>query len=164
MVDGRYTSSYISSFAGLFPAEDPQFVVIVKIENPRGAYYGGETAAPLLKVMLEQALQARQSSISRARPAGSAVATAATPTEAPAAPAAPAVVITLPLSGPPETSPALVTVPEVAGSSVRAATLALHRRGLQVRLRGSGAVTTTRPAAGATLPAGSIVDLITNRP
>lgn len=164
VVDGRYTSTYISSFAGLFPAEDPQFVVIVKIENPRGAYYGGETAAPLLKVMLEQALQARQSSISRARPAGPAVAAVATTTAAPAAAEAPAVVVTLPFEGPPEAAPALVTVPEVAGRSVRAASLALHRRGLRVRLSGSGSVTATRPAAGVTLPAGSIVDLITNRP
>jgi len=164
VVDGRYTSSYISSFAGLFPADDPQFVVIVKIENPRGAYYGGETAAPLLKVMLERALQARQSAINRGRPTSAAQA-AATP-ERKAAPAAdaPVVVVAVPRTSPPPADPALVTVPDVAGTSVRVAALALHRRGLQVRLRGSGTVTATSPSAGASLPAGSIVDLITNRP
>src|SRR5687768_15821956 len=32
-VDGRYVNEYTASFAALFPADDPQLVVIVKIEN-----------------------------------------------------------------------------------------------------------------------------------
>lgn len=163
VVDGRYTETYISSFAGLFPAENPQFVVIVKIDNPRGAYYGGETAAPLLKVMLEQALQARQSAINRGRPV---VASAATPAVSAAPAAAPthSEVIALPRSATPVPEPGLVTVPDVIGQSVRAAALALHRRGLQVRVRGTGSVTTMRPAAGADLVVGGTVDLTANRP
>ncbi|MDZ4673796.1 MAG: penicillin-binding transpeptidase domain-containing protein [Gemmatimonadota bacterium] len=163
VVDGRYTETYISSFAGLFPAEDPQFVVIVKIENPRGAYYGGETAAPLLKAMLELALQARQSTINRGRAVSATVTATAPPPDSPAA-STPAIVITLPRVAAPAPAPGQVTVPDVTGQSVRAAALALHRRGLQVRVRGSGSVTATRPAAGSSLVVGSIVDLTANRP
>ena len=40
--NGRYIKDeYTASFAALFPAENPQLVVIVKIDNPKGAYYGG---------------------------------------------------------------------------------------------------------------------------
>lgn len=163
VVNGRYTESYIASFAGLFPADDPQFVVIVKIDNPRGAYYGGETAAPLLKVMLEQTLQARQSAINRGRPATTTTAIAPAASRAPE-PTTPATVITLPRAEAPAAPPAMVTIPDVTGQPFRAAVLAMHRRGLQVRLTGNGPVAATRPAAGATLAAGSIVELISNRP
>jgi hypothetical protein len=145
----------------LFPAEDPQFVVIVKIDNPRGAFYGGETAAPLLRVMLEQALQARQGSLSRQ---AAAPAPAVSPRRAPTREIGPAIVLTLPLPDSVETTPADVAIPEVAGTTVRAATLAMHRRGLQVRLRGAGPVTGTRPAAGVMVPAGTIVELLAGRP
>ncbi|HEX5634152.1 MAG TPA: penicillin-binding protein 2, partial [Gemmatimonadales bacterium] len=57
--NGRY-DGYRASFAALFPADDPQLVFIVKLDNPRkGSYYGGATAAPLTKQMLERAIASR---------------------------------------------------------------------------------------------------------
>ncbi|MGH7519044.1 MAG: peptidoglycan D,D-transpeptidase FtsI family protein, partial [Gemmatimonadales bacterium] len=84
-VGGRYVNEHTASFAALFPADDPQLVVIVKIEDPKGEYYGGLTAAPLTKTMLQQALASHRVAINR-----SALATAES-ARAPAAPrAAPA--------------------------------------------------------------------------
>jgi membrane peptidoglycan carboxypeptidase len=60
-VSGRYTAT----FAGLFPAEDPQYVIIVKLDNPSGVYYGGKTAAPVTKVVLEAAIAARDAALDR---------------------------------------------------------------------------------------------------
>ena len=51
----------------LFPADDPQLVVIVKIDNPQGKYYGGLTAAPVTRTMLQQALASRRVAIDRSR-------------------------------------------------------------------------------------------------
>jgi len=66
MSKGRYVSgSYTASFVGLFPAENPQFVILVKLDNPKGAYYGGKTAAPVSKVVLEAAIAARNAAIDR---------------------------------------------------------------------------------------------------
>ena len=48
----------------------PQLVVIVKIDNPRGSYYGGPTAAPVTRTMLQQALASRRVAIDRGRLAG----------------------------------------------------------------------------------------------
>ena len=65
---GRYvTGEYTASFAALFPADNPQLVVVVKIDNPTGKYYGGLTAAPVTRTMLQQALASRRVAIDRSR-------------------------------------------------------------------------------------------------
>jgi cell division protein FtsI/penicillin-binding protein 2 len=44
---GRYTpGEYVASFVGYIPAERPRYLILVKIERPRGLYYGSEVAAP----------------------------------------------------------------------------------------------------------------------
>jgi beta-lactam-binding protein with PASTA domain len=48
-------------------------------------------------------------------------------------------------------------VPDLAGLRVRAAVLALHRRGFRVRIAGSGVVRRSDPAAGEMLETGRIV-------
>jgi len=66
MSRGRYVAgSYTASFVGLFPADNPQYVILVKLDNPKGAYYGGKTAAPVSKVVLEAAIAARDAAIDR---------------------------------------------------------------------------------------------------
>jgi cell division protein FtsI (penicillin-binding protein 3) len=50
--DGIYVSKYISSFVGFFPAESPQFVLLVLIDEPKepkGRFYGSQVAAPAFK-------------------------------------------------------------------------------------------------------------------
>lgn len=53
---GYRQDAYISSFIGFFPAKDPQFVICVIIEEPKGAYYGGYVAAPVFKEIAEYIL------------------------------------------------------------------------------------------------------------
>ena len=66
MAGGRYVlGSYTASFVGLFPAENPQYVILVKLDNPKGTYYGGKTAAPVSKVVLEAAIAARDAALDR---------------------------------------------------------------------------------------------------
>ncbi|MCX6556677.1 MAG: penicillin-binding transpeptidase domain-containing protein, partial [Candidatus Aminicenantes bacterium] len=47
--DGKYTTTYVSSFGGFFPARHPQVTVFVMIDEPLGMYYGGDVAAPLFR-------------------------------------------------------------------------------------------------------------------
>src|SRR5690606_17233652 len=79
---GRYVpGAYTATFAGFFPAEDPQIVFVVKLDRPRGAYYGGSTAAPVTRATLEAALAARNTPIDKraiATPAPSAEPTVVT--------------------------------------------------------------------------------------
>ena len=55
--DGYEESKYVSSFVGIAPATAPRVVTVVVInEPPENAYYGGETAAPVFKGIMQQAL------------------------------------------------------------------------------------------------------------
>jgi cell division protein FtsI (penicillin-binding protein 3)/stage V sporulation protein D (sporulation-specific penicillin-binding protein) len=56
--DGTYsTSRYVASFVGLVPATKPRLVVMVMVDEPRGAFYGGEVAAPAFKEIARFNLQ-----------------------------------------------------------------------------------------------------------
>lgn len=44
----RGTRKYISSFLGFAPADNPQIIGIVLIDEPVGVYYGGTIAAPVM--------------------------------------------------------------------------------------------------------------------
>ncbi|GJG87681.1 hypothetical protein tb265_28620 [Gemmatimonadetes bacterium T265] len=63
---GYAAGHYNAVFAGIFPVESPQFVIVVKLDNPEGVYFGGKTAAPVTKVVLEAALAARDAALDRA--------------------------------------------------------------------------------------------------
>jgi cell division protein FtsI (penicillin-binding protein 3) len=150
---GRYIrGEYTASFAALFPADHPQLVVIVKIDNPQGNYYGGLTAAPVTRTMLQQALTSRRVAIDRSR-----LTVHDKGSRGESGPAVNPVSMTrIVLSWPYEAAVVEVKslpVPEVAGLSAREAALALHRRGFRVNLRGLGQVSRTVPPAGEpTLP------------
>ena len=46
-VPGGYsTTKYVASFVGVVPAKDPRLVVLVSIDEPGGAIWGGVVAAP----------------------------------------------------------------------------------------------------------------------
>ena len=44
---------YVSSFVGFFPADDPQYLALVIVDEPQGAYYGSVVAAPVAKSIFE---------------------------------------------------------------------------------------------------------------
>lgn len=155
--DGRYAAGkYTSSFAAIFPADDPQLVVIVKIDNPRGSYYGGSTAAPVTRMMLQQALASRRVAIDRGRLAPGDLPPAAPRPAAGSTATRPVTVVSWPLESP-SARREPVAVPSVAGRSVREAALALHRRGFRMSLHGMGRVVRTEPTAGQTASPGTSV-------
>src|SRR5882672_3681083 len=159
VVNGRYAAGeYTASFAALFPADQPQLVLVVKIDNPhKGSYFAAQTAAPVTRSMLEQALAARTVALDRARLS----------TAAPRAAAAPAddegglVPYVVPWPYQPDSAGVgpRRAVPDVAGLGMREAVRTLHRRGFRVALRGWGVAEHTWPAAGDSAAAGSMVTL-----
>lgn len=44
---------YVSSFIGFFPANKPQYLTLVIVDEPQGAYYGSVVAAPCAKEVFE---------------------------------------------------------------------------------------------------------------
>lgn len=52
----RGTAKYISSFLGFAPANNPQIIGIILIDEPVGIYYGGTIAAPVMSEMFTNIL------------------------------------------------------------------------------------------------------------
>ncbi len=168
--DGRYEhdkGAYFASFGAIFPADDPQLLFFVRLDRPQGAYYGGETAAPVTRATLETLLSARQAPIDRR-----ALALAARHVPPPPAPAPlvrfAASIDDAPLdtwlaSPAPEGHAGAMTVPVLEGASVRVALRRLHKLGLRVRLEGGGVVRATVPGAGAAIAAGDTIRVLTRK-
>jgi len=177
--DGAYQAGeYFASFVGFFPVEDPQLVVMVKLERPQGAYYGGSTAAPVTRATMEAVLAAQQTPMDRQ----ALVEFARTPElantqrggnggEVPLVPRFAA----LRLGGNPGSTAiqgsnmsrwpesvrpedrTVVRVPDVLGLPVRAAARRIHEAGLRVEWDGSGLVRQMVPKAGSMVSRGDTV-------
>lgn len=52
----RGSGKYISSFIGFAPADNPQVIAMCLIDEPKGVYYGGTIAAPVVKTLYENIL------------------------------------------------------------------------------------------------------------
>jgi cell division protein FtsI (penicillin-binding protein 3) len=164
---GQYRSGmYTSTFAGFFPAAAPQLVFLVKLDAPKGDYYGGLTAAPVTRATLEAALAALSTPLDKR-----AVATAAPPPLADARVDSPDP--RTPASGPfifalddkqarrssAKASGDSAAVPDVTGLALRDAVRRLHASGFQVRVQGRGVITSSEPATGTRLRKGAWVRL-----
>lgn len=56
---------YNSTFAGMFPADDPQYVVVARLIDSKNGYFGGTVAGGLVNAILEAALATREVSLDR---------------------------------------------------------------------------------------------------
>ncbi|AXZ48526.1 peptidoglycan synthase [Citrobacter freundii] len=56
--DGKYVDKYVAYTAGVAPASDPKFALVVVINNPQnGAYYGGAVSAPVFSQIMGDVLR-----------------------------------------------------------------------------------------------------------
>jgi cell division protein FtsI (penicillin-binding protein 3) len=162
---GYAGGTYTSSFVGLVPSDDPQLVILVKVDEPSGPYYGGATAAPVMRTAVRAALAGsywsapplmgepdipdKQAGV----PAGR-------------APAGGPFVFALdaPLRKTYEQgaagAAAVAAIPDVRGVSLRAAASRLHAVGWRVVVRGGGRVVSTQPSVGTPLRRGERVVLV----
>ena len=167
VVGGRYAAGqYTASFAALFPADAPQLVVVMKIDNPqRGSYFAAQTAAPVTRSMLEQALAARTVALDRGRLSNVASTADRAPLDEPDG-VVPYIVQWpyVPDSASAPAAPPDRIVPNVTGRPLREAARALHGRGFKVVVKGWGVVHHTWPAAGSGAAAGTTVTVFGELP
>lgn len=179
--DGRYEAgSYTASFAGYFPADDPQFSFLVRLDRPKGAYYGGLAAAPVMRATLAAALAARETALDRRAVAAAVVRESDRSAERTARSqrgrARPPAGTVSSVGGPPPAGPFIFAlnasrafaseavaaqtareVPDVVGLSLRDAARRLHAAGFRVVVDGTGAVAGTTPRGGARARPGAVV-------
>ena len=129
-----------ASFVGFIPADNPRLTILVVVDEPKTSPYGGVVAAPAfgaiaqqtlcyLKVSPEQSLKAKHESTE-------------TPTPAPAdvSKAAAEGTINEGVEG--------AAMPDFRGMSMRQVLQAMGKRGLNVKLLGSGRATEQSPLPG----------------
>jgi cell division protein FtsI/penicillin-binding protein 2 len=54
---GYSTTKYVASFVGIVPATAPRLVILVTVDEPQGAIFGGTVAAPVFQKIARFALQ-----------------------------------------------------------------------------------------------------------
>ena len=164
VVGGRYAAGqYTASFAALFPADEPQLVVVMKIDNPqKGSYFAAQTAAPVTRSMLEQALAARTVALDRARLSNVAATADRAPLDEPDG-VVPYVVQWPYTPDTTATEPDRI-IPNVTDRPLREAIRTLHRRGFHVVVKGWGVIHHTWPAAGEHAAAGATITVFAEPP
>jgi cell division protein FtsI (penicillin-binding protein 3) len=144
---------------GFLPADDPRAVILVLIDEPSTATYGGVVAAPVFRNIAEATMrilgvEARRPPTSEPPPtqmASAAGKRAKRPaSRAPSPPEPPPAVTSAPFDV--ASAPSAGT-PSFLGLSLREALLRAQQVGLAVELRGSGWVTQQEPAPGSPLAA-----------
>lgn len=132
---GRYSeSNYIASVLLYLPADRPQYILYVTIENPMGAsYLGGQIAAPVGRTVAEKLIQLRGLPREGEKP----ISHPGTATLA---------------------QPPVLTIgealPDLTGLPKRGLLPLLNRPGLRVEIRGEGWVVRQAPAPGTRLTEG----------
>lgn len=165
---GYQEGRYAASFVGYTPVEDPSLVILTKLDDPQGQYYGGLTAAPISRSTLQAALATRGVALPRS-------ARAATPArhrwaEASASRGESGSFV-FAVGGPPTgaagSGPSAEAsgesdrrvLPDLRGLPFRTAAARLHELGLRIVVRGSGEVEAQEPPPGATARSGARVVL-----
>ena len=54
---------YVASFVGYYPADKPEFIVLVTVDEPQGAYYGGIVAGPIAQQIFDSIIKLRYSEL-----------------------------------------------------------------------------------------------------
>ncbi len=156
-VHGGYAKDkWLASFAGFVPADHPQLVISVVVDEPTIAHYGGTVAAPVFRRVGQSALRhlgipprdigaafakqtkGRRDIVQRPKPT--------------------------PRRGLATADPGYSAVPDLIGQALRRAVVTLHARSLVARVDGSGVVIAQEPSPGALLPHGGKVHLSLARP
>ena len=54
---GYEAGKYFSSFFAFFPVDNPKYAILIKVNEPKGAYYGAAVALPPVKSVLEKLIK-----------------------------------------------------------------------------------------------------------
>lgn len=174
---GTYSKTkFVGSFVGFAPVNNPSVVIIVVIDEPAGAYHGGEVAAPVFREIAEQILPdlnvlpdieltTPPELIAKATPQGTPIETRLAREES----ANEVRRATQPRVMQPDARAEMREVvytaatrrgalmPDLRGQSVRDVARLCARLGLQLEARGDGRALRQSPGPGVEIPSGQVV-------
>lgn len=144
-VTGRYSKQlHLSSFLGVAPVDDPQVVAVVVVDEPHGVVFGGATAGPAWRAIVERALvkngAAGVARLDALNDGNNAVKKQKT--------ADAVALVDVAETKPPVLPEGTVVMPDVRGLSARAALRAVAAVGAEVTVTGHGRVVMQDPGPG----------------
>jgi cell division protein FtsI (penicillin-binding protein 3) len=140
----------VLSFVGVAPADDPRFVMLVMLDEPKNEKWGSEAAAPIFASIGREVLRYLEVPARDAPPVQFVAAETAAPAIVPA------------LATTPADTPALM--PDLRGKPLRQALATLAALRADVELEGSGVVIQQIPPAGAPVATDAAIRLTLARP
>jgi len=173
---GYSSTKFVGSFVGFAPVSNPQVAIIVVIDEPTGAYHGGDVAAPVFREIAEQILPALgvepdiettavPELIARADkqlPSDSKLRDEQHRVESERKATLPTVVSDGGRDGElvyAVTTNKAIVMPDLHGRSVRDVARTCAQLGLQIEARGEGRVLKQNPAPGAEVSTGQVIYL-----
>jgi len=154
-------SKFNSLFIGLTPAQKPELAIVVIIDEPKGAIYGGVVAAPIFREIAAQSLpflgiypksSGNEPVLAGVLPtlpkADAAPESKSKPSRTPEPPAP------MELQASKIQKP-LNVMPDLSGLTIRQVLDLLHRSGLHCRFEGSGLAVSQNPAPGTAITPGA---------
>ena len=173
---GYSSTKFVGSFVGFAPVSNPQVAIIVVIDEPAGAYHGGDVAAPVFREIAEQILPALgvepdiettavPELIARADkqlPTDSKLRDEQQRVESERKATLPTVVSNGGRDGElvyAVTTNKAIVMPDLHGRSVRDVARTCAQLGLQIEARGEGRVLKQNPAPGAEVGTGQVIYL-----
>ncbi|MBC8345451.1 MAG: transpeptidase family protein [Candidatus Marinimicrobia bacterium] len=153
-INGEYSKNkYISNFAGFFPAENPQVVCVIVLDEPRyGLHWGGYGAAPVFRrvvqriINMDDSIQYQQPKIKAKTPLYADISTNNKSSLPPLST----------IATYPKYTDGYTVVPDVRGMSIRKAKQILLSSNMRVSFKGSGTVVWQSPRPGTKKLPGSL--------
>jgi len=155
--DGRYVSEYVASFASFFPADDPQYTLIVCVDNPRrGGYTGGMVSAPVAREIYRRLYNLRKTDTEPILQAASSHQDEKQGITPPISMQGQLLSAAMPVL---KVAAEEITMPDLKGMSLKMSLSGLYALGLRPISHGSGRVIRQVPAAGKICQPGQSVEI-----
>jgi cell division protein FtsI (penicillin-binding protein 3) len=148
LLGGYSEDRFNSGFMGFAPADEPKIVLLVVIDEPRGASYGGVVAAPVFKAIMEKVLP-----YLNVLPKGTLI-VKKEPDSAPHKETLETETLTEEVKV--GKGVERVVMPDLTGLSMRNALSRIEGKGLIIKVSGNGKVVEQTPKAGAVVEKGDI--------
>jgi len=151
-VDARWggyaDDRYVSAFMGFAPADEPKMVLLVVVDEPQGANYGGVVAAPAFRTIMEKTLP-----YLNAHPEGTVIVeNSAVPFSIQEISETRSEIETLQV----RKEEGKEVMPDLTGLPMRSALSQIEGKGLIIKVSGNGRVIEQIPRAGAMIEKGDI--------
>lgn len=158
-INGKYSNyKYVSNFVGFFPADDPQLLAVIVLDEPNMPYHWGAIgAAPVFKKVMQRIINMDDSiQIPPAKIKEPQIKDVILVEHQDVQKESPALLPMLQKSIAVDSKDNTAAVPDVRGMSLRKAITVLRKAGLRTKLSGSGKVYWQSPAPGTILKNGAI--------